>query len=191
MFDVKALLGRQLVEVSLWHEEPSSFQDISIDDSLWNEVKFVAQVSQLHYINFQLWHQEDLARDPHASDHQIALLKREIDVLNQQRNDLIEKLDERILAYLEQQRKPLKIDAGMNSETPGSVIDRLSISALKIYHMQDESLRRDVDEEHLQGCRGKLKVLQEQREDLGCCLKNLIVDLIEGRKYLNLNPAIR
>ena len=82
-------------------------------------------------------------------------------------------------------------DALMNSETPGSVLDRLSINALKIYHMHEESTRVDAREEHRQDCRLKLEILQEQRQDLGRCLEALMEDLICGKKYLKVYRELK
>ena len=79
----------------------------------------------------------------------------------------------------------------MNSETPGSVIDRLSINALKIYHMDEESMRANATEEQRQSCRLKLEILQEQRQDLGRCLEVLMGDLIGGKKYLKVYRELK
>jgi len=94
-------------------------------------------VSTQHQVNFELWHQEDLARDPEVSDTKIAAVKRAIDVLNQRRNDLIEQLDQFLVNVMGSKKVKNSADLELNSETPGSIIDRLSINALKIFHMDD------------------------------------------------------
>lgn len=181
MFDITTLLTQQQQEVLDWHtalpqlELPASTPD-----------QFLQWVSHQNRYNFMLWHEEDEARDRHASDAIIAQVKRNIDQYNQARNDLIEQLDQLIAQHLEAEHIVPALDAKSNSETPGSIIDRLSISALKIYHMQEQLERDDVDESHLQQCQKKVTVLQQQRHDLGICLQELMNDLLSGRKRLKL-----
>ena len=182
LFDVKRMLQQQLREVELWHESPPNFSEHPPE----RQAVFEKKASLQHYMNFQLWHQEDLARDSTASDAQIAQVKRTIDGLNQQRNNLIEALDEWLLHELQAKGIPVAPHASLNSETPGSVIDRLSISALKIYHMREETLRPEAELAHRERCQGRLVVLEEQRADLGQCLAVLIEDLLAGRKVLKI-----
>ncbi len=103
---------------------------------------FLGLVCQQHQFNYQLWHQEDIARSPTVSDSEIANVKRAIDRLNQLRNDWIERLDDALTRHLEEQSIVASPDAPQNSETPGSIIDRLSILALRIYHLE-ETARTD------------------------------------------------
>ncbi len=192
MYDVKNLLQQQLDQVKLWHQEPFVSSDkLEVEDFESEEKYYQAQVSLQHHSNFKLWHQEDLARDQEATDQQIATVKRAIDQLNQQRNNQIEKLDEQILIYLQSHKIKQQADAPMNSETPGSITDRLSINALKIYHMHEESIRANAKEEHRQSCCLKLEILQEQRQDLGRCLEVLMDDLICGKKYLKVYRELK
>ncbi|MBF0288045.1 MAG: DUF4254 domain-containing protein [SAR324 cluster bacterium] len=177
MFDVNELLQSQLEHVAFWHNQPFENPEGQ---------SFEAQALLLYHYNFELWHQEDLARDKTASAHDIAKVKRAIDGFNQQRQDMIEKLDECIISYLQSKKIIPASNAPMNSETPGSVIDRLSINALKIYHMREETLREDASEDHRQRCQSKLNILEEQREDLGNCLHMLLNDLLSGCKYLKI-----
>ena len=184
LFETVKLLERQLKEVEQWHEE------LPQDDSS-ESADFPSLVSTQHQVNFELWHQEDLARDPDVSDSKIAEVKRAIDVLNQRRNDLIEQLDQFLVNVLSRENVNTTDQTELNSETPGSMIDRLSINALKIYHMNEEIQREDVAENHRKKCFGKLSVLQEQREDLRQCLDKLLVDLSIGKKRLKVYQQMK
>ena len=184
LFETVKLLERQLKEVEQWHEE------LPQDDSS-ESADFPSLVSTQHQVNFELWHQEDLARDPDFSDSKIAGVKRAIDVLNQRRHDLIEQLDQFLVNVLSRENVNTTDQTELNSETPGSIIDRLSINALKIYHMNEEIQREDVAESHRKKCFGKLSVLQEQREDLRQCLDKLLVDLRTGKKRLKVYQQMK
>ena len=184
LFETVKLLERQLKEVEQWHEE------LPQDDSS-ESADFPSLASAQHQVNFELWHQEDLARDPDVSDSKIAGVKRAIDVLNQRRNDLIEQLDQFLVNVLSRENVNTTDQTELNSETPGSIIDRLSINALKIYHMNEEIQREDVAESHRKKCFGKLSVLQEQREDLRQCLDKLLVDLRTGKKRLKVYQQMK
>ena len=177
LIDVDGLLQRQLSLVNEWHKSESNPE---------NSDSFYQLVYEQHCTNFKLWHEEDNARDPNASDNLIATVKRSIDRLNQKRNDEIEKIDAGLLKKLEQHSVKILEDATLNSETPGSIIDRLSISALKIYHMDEETRREEAPKEHQENCNNKLMILREQRQDLGRCLMELLEDLISGRKILKV-----
>jgi len=184
LFETVKLLERQLKEVEQWHEELP--QDDSCESS-----DFPSLVSTQHQINFELWHQEDLARDPGVSNSKIAGVKCAIDVLNQRRNDLIEQLDQFLVNVLSRENVKTTDQTELNSETPGSMIDRLSINALKIYHMDEEIQREDAAEIHRKKCFGKLSILQEQREDLMQCLDKLLVDLSTGKKRLKVYQQMK
>ncbi len=195
MFKASELLEQQLNEVVQWHVKAPEPDYVEAFD-------FPNLVSMQHSVNFELWHQEDMARDPDAPDSKIAAVKRAIDVLNQRRNDMIEQMDQYLLYALQSKNIKYTEDAEMNSETPGSIIDRLSINALKIYHMDEEIQRLDVTDEHRKKCSGKLSVLQDQRNDLKKSLETLLADLSSGKKRLkvyqqmkmyndeNLNPVL-
>ena len=184
LFETVKLMERQLKEVEQWHEK------LPQDDSS-ESVDFPSLVSTQHQVNFELWHQEDLARDPDVSDSKIEGVKRAIDVLNQRRNDLIEQLDQFLVNVLSRENVNTTDQTELNSETPGSMIDRLSINALKIYHMNEEIQREDVAESHRKQCFGQLSVLQEQREELGQCLDKLLVDLSTGKKRLKVYQQMK
>ena len=184
LFETVKLLERQLKEVEQWHEE------LPQDDSS-ESADFPSLVSTQHQVNFELWHQEDLARDPDVSDSKIAGVKRAIDVLNQRRNDLIEQLDQFLVNVLSRENVNTTDQTELNSETPGGMIDRLSINAIKIYHMNEEIQREDAAESHRKKCFGKRSVLQEQREDLRQCLDKLLVDLSTGKKRLKVYQQMK
>jgi len=153
-----------------------------------------------HWHNCSLWEQEDLARRRQVPDADIASNKRAIDAHNQKRNDAIERVDEAILGSLGG-TKP-KAKARQHSETAGAMIDRMSILSLKIHHMRLQTERKDVDHNHVATCLARLKVLQEQRNDLAACLDGLLEECAHGdafykvyRQYKmyndpKLNPAI-
>ena len=165
----------------------------SIWTQLWHGVEenaatapLLALVQQQHRRNFDLWHEEDKARDPGAADAQIATVKRAIDKFNQQRNDLIEKLDDYIFETLQRQKIAPGADAPWNSETPGSIIDKLSIMSLKVFHMNEQTERLDATAEHIQKCRTRLETLIRQRDDLATALQMLLNDLFSGAKQMKL-----
>jgi len=183
-FDTNKILEQQLKEVEQWHE-------ILPQEDFAKSVDFPSLVSMQHQVNFELWHQEDLARDPNVSDSKIAAVKRAIDGLNQRRNDLIEQLDQFLVNVLIKKKVKNSPDIELNSETPGSMIDRLSINALKIYHMDEEIQREDASEIHRKNCSGKLSVLREQRQDLRQCLFKLLADLSKGKKRLKVYQQLK
>jgi len=134
-----------------------------------------------HWQNFALWHEEDKARDTLANDAQIATVKRRIDQLNQQRNDLTERCDELLLSFLCEQGLPL-FGAELHTETPGMILDRLSILSLKRYHTLEETERRDVGSEHIARNRARLQTLEEQRSDLANSLDVLWQRILNGER---------
>lgn len=141
-----------------------------------------ARVLEQHRANFDLWHREDTARDPHATDSDIAGIKRAIDVLNQTRNDLVERIDRLLVENAGEQNA----EAPLHSETPGLMIDRLSILALKLYHTEQETLRPEASPDHLARNQSRLRVLKEQRSDLAECLQTLWTDVLARRRRFKL-----
>ena len=135
-----------------------------------------------NWIDTVQWHLEDIIRDPNIDPVQALKIKRRIDASNQERTDMVEYID----SYLLDKYKNVEVrpDAKINTETPAWAIDRLSILALKIYHMQQEVLRTDVDEAHRTACRKKLDVLLNQQQDLSTAIEELIADIEAGRKYM-------
>jgi len=147
---------------------------------------FLRLVCRQHEQNYRLWHQEDIARSTDAGDAEIAQVKRVIDRLNQQRNDLIEQVDDWLVGQLAAWGVRPQPGARMNTETPGSVIDRLSILSLRIYHMKEQAARQDADEAHRERARRKLAVLHEQQSDLCTSLVELLEDVVAGRRRLKV-----
>ncbi len=134
-----------------------------------------------HRANFELWHEEDKARVPGVADAEIVRVKRAIDSLNQRRNDLVEKMDLWLIDKLEQD-----IAAPLHSETPGLMIDRLSILALKIFHTREESRRASATEQHRAKNAERLILLEEQRDDLAGCLDTLWAEVLGGTRRFKL-----
>jgi len=140
---------------------------------------FFALVEENHAFNFQLWHAEDRARREDMGFEFVYQAKREIDQYNQQRNNRMEAMDE----YLYRLIKPkAPKDCAVNSETPGMMIDRLSIMSLKAYHMQAQTQRQDVDEAHRQNCLQKVAIIREQQQQLQRCLQHLILEVQQGTR---------
>lgn len=159
----------------------------SIDAKVENpyeEGTIEASLFTKNWIDAAQWHMEDIIRDPNIDPVEALVLKRRIDKSNQDRTDLVEKID----AYFRELYKDVKPMEGatINTESPAWAIDRLSILALKIYHMQQEVERLDADPAHLERCRTKLSVLLEQRIDLSTAISQLLDDIATGRKYMKV-----
>jgi hypothetical protein len=145
---------------------------------------FAQLVLEQHAANFDLWHKEDEARDPDVSDAVIAQVKHAIDALNQRRNDLVEQIDGALLAFV-----AMNLEAPLNSESPGLIIDRLSILALKIFHTE-EQLHRSTPA-HQDRNRLRLAVLNEQRKDLAACLDELWAAVMLGSRRFKLYRQLK
>lgn len=135
-----------------------------------------------NWIDTVQWHLEDIIRNPEIDPAEALKIKRRIDRSNQDRTDMVEYVD----SYMLDKYKDVKILPGarLNTETPAWAIDRLSILALKIYHMARETERTDVDDAHRAACRRKLDVLLSQQVDLSTAIEELIEDIEAGRKYM-------
>ncbi|MEO7028910.1 MAG: DUF4254 domain-containing protein [Acidobacteriaceae bacterium] len=151
------------------------------------ENSFDKLILDQHRANFDLWHEEDDARDPSASDHDITQHKHTIDTLNQRRNDLAEQIDLLLLAQLPPQNDLVSL----HSETPGMMIDRLSILALKRFHTEEETHRMDAGPAHHQRNRDRLAILDAQRNDLVGCLDALWQDALSGRRRFKLYRQLK
>lgn len=176
MIDVVEITALQHQTVADWHRK-----------SVQNPYEgFAWLVCEQHMRNYYLWHQEDIARSPDVTDREIADVKRKIDSLNQQRNDHIEKLDAAIIEMLGEQNVQPVEGATLNTETPGSAIDRLSIMALRMYHMEEQMNREDASKEHRRKAADRLQRCIEQHRDLSTSLDELLMDLFAGRKFLKV-----
>ena len=136
------------------------------------------------WIDTVQWHYEDIIRDPHIDPVAALQLKRRIDQSNQDRTDLVEQIDS-YFRHTYSNVKPLP-DATINTESPARAVDRLSILALKIYHMREQAERTDASDEHRQKCQAKLDVLLEQQKDLSTAIDQLLADIAAGRKYMKV-----
>lgn len=164
----------------------------SVDASMNNpyELKTIEYYLYLkNWIDAVQWHFEDIIRDPQIDPAEALVLKRRIDKSNQDRTDLVELIDSYFLdKYKEVAALP---DANINTESPAWAVDRLSILALKIYHMQQEVDRTDTTEEHREQCRTKLNILLEQRTDLSTAIDRLLADIEAGRKYMKVYKQMK
>ena len=142
-----------------------------------------------NWIDTVQWHFEDIIRDPQIDPVEALALKRRIDKSNQDRTDLVELIDSYFLDKYKEV-KPLS-DATINTESPAWAIDRLSILALKIYHMQQEVERTDTTEEHRAQCQVKLDILLEQRKDLSSAIDQLLADIEAGKKYMKVYKQMK
>ena len=136
------------------------------------------------WIDTVQWHLEDIIRDPHIDPVEALSLKRRIDRSNQDRTDLVEQID----SYFRMKYSDVKALPGatINTESPAWAVDRLSILALKIYHMREQVERKDADKEHIAKCQKKLDVLLEQQTDLSTAIDQLLADIEAGRKYMKV-----
>jgi len=171
---VSSILDLHRTTVEGWHQ-----RDI---DNPYSDDPWLATVCQQHQFNYLLWHQEDIARSPQVSDQEIAQVKRAIDRFNQQRNDWIEKIDDFLTEKLADWKIGFSTGTPINTETPGSVIDRLSILSLRIYHLEEQLVRDDVDQAHLTSVQEKIAICRLQKDELGEALQQLLDDIFAGKK---------
>jgi cell division protein FtsB len=200
--DIKKGLDLQTELTSAWHvkEEDLEAEYETIMASMRGN-SLIEVIAAQHFMNYSLWHIEDIARRRDVQASMIADCKHKIDSFNQKRNDLIEKIDEAV-TYAISPCLPHKTQEKYNTETLGMAIDRMSIIALKIYHMREQASRNDADSEHKDKCAIKLSQLIEQRERLKQSIFDLIDDYLAGRKAIkpyfqhkmyndkNLNPEL-
>ena len=178
---------------SLYSKEFKNTDTILLDKTL----------NELVVISFELWSHEDEARRTDTSDKNIADIKRNIDKRNQKRHNLIDSIDMLLQKEIEKKVTPVNESIPLNSETPGSIFDRLIVLALRSYHLEKETKRKDADIAHIKRCHFMLKEVAERSEDLLKCLKDLLLDYYSGRKRLksykehklyndpSLNPSLR
>lgn len=142
-----------------------------------------------NWIDTMQWHYEDIIRLPNIDPIEALVLKRKIDASNQDRTDMVEYIDSYFLEKFK--NVTVKEGAKINSETPAWAIDRLSILALKIYHMREEATRESASEEHREKCQEKLNVLLEQRVDLSTAIDDLLNDFATGEKYVKVYKQMK
>ena len=184
MLSADAIVKLHDDSTAAWHDAP-----VNAPDSAYND-PWLARVARQHRANFDLWHIEDEARAPGATDARLADVKRRIDQTNQLRNDLAEDLDRTLLDWLAPQRLPAD-DAELHSESPGLIIDRLSILALMIYHTREEAERKGCAPGHAERNRSRLAVLTEQRTDLAHCLDLLWRETLDGTRRFKLYRQLK
>lgn len=173
-----------------------SINDYHVTDNVNTPIQNPFELKSIEYylylknwIDTVQWHFEDIIRNPHIDPAEALTLKRRIDKSNQDRTDLVELIDN----YFLEQYKDVKVksDATINTESPAWAIDRLSILALKIYHMRQEVERTDTTPEHRAQCKKKLNVLLEQQKDLSSAIDQLIADIQDGRKYMKVYKQMK
>ena len=188
-FDAQEIAARQTDLTARWHQvTPAAAGD-----------GFFRLLEENHLRNFSLWHEEDVARRDDLGFEAVYKAKRNIDRFNQERNDFAEKMDKEFVAGL----KPRESGVPRISETPGMIVDRLSILALKEFHMHEETVRADASAEHKAKCAEKLARIRRQRADLTTALAELFADAAAGRRTFSvyyqfkmyndpaLNPQLR
>lgn len=142
-----------------------------------------------NWVDTVQWHLEDIIRDPNIDPVEALKIKRRIDRSNQERTDMVEYIDSYFLDLYKDVR--VAADATVNTESPAWAIDRLSILALKIYHMEQEVRREDVSQKHIEECGRKLDVLRQQQVDLSGAIDALLDDIAAGRKYMKVYKQMK
>lgn len=142
-----------------------------------------------NWIDTVQWHYEDIIRDPYINPIDALVLKRKIDASNQDRTDLVEYIDSYFLNKY--QSVSIKDEATVNTESPAWAIDRLSILALKIYHMNEEAQRTDATKDHVTKCQNKLDILLAQQKDLSTAIDQLLSDIEQGKKYMKVYKQMK
>ena len=173
-----------------------SINDYHVHDSIETQIKNPYPKNQFEYLLYQKnwidtvqWHLEDIIRDPEIEPAEALKIKRVIDASNQKRTDLVEFID----GYFLNKYKDIKPDknATLNSETIAWALDRLSILALKIFHMSEEANRENTEQSHKTSCQNKLDVLNEQKSDLSTAIDQLIQDIEKGNKYMKIYKQMK
>ena len=173
-----------------------SINDYHVKDSIETQIKnpypkdqFEHLLYQKNWIDTVQWHLEDIIRDPEIEPAEALRIKRVIDASNQKRTDLVEFID----GYFLNKFKDIEPNenATLNSETIAWALDRLSILALKIFHMSEEANRENAEESHKTSCQNKLDVLNEQKIDLSTAIDQLIQDIEKGNKYIKIYKQMK
>jgi hypothetical protein len=172
MISASEIAARQTELTARWHQT----------DPTTTGEGFMRLLEENHLRNFSLWHEEDVARRDDLGFEAVYRAKRNIDRFNQERNNFAEQMDQAVVAEL----RPRDSGCPRNSETPGMMIDRLSILALKEFHMREETVRDDASSEHRSRCTEKLVRIRRQRDDLTTCLAELLADVAAGRRTFSV-----
>jgi hypothetical protein len=189
MLSAKAILSQHDELNSAWHHSTGN-AFVPQESDAAGAGDWLCLVARQHRANFELWHIEDEARAPGATDAELAEVKRRVDRTNQLRNDRTEELDRMLLARLEARSLP-SAEAPLHSESPGLMIDRLSILALKIYHTREEAEREDAPAGHAMRNRERLAILEEQRADLAACMDTLWSETLAGTRRFKLYRQLK
>ncbi len=166
--------------IAQWKTHPITFEQIG----------FLKLVEHNHAFNYQLWHEEDKARRDDMGFEFVYLAKRKIDHFNQQRNNYMEQMDQWLLEQLNP-AEPALNQCPIHSETPGMMIDRLSILSLKQYHMALQTIRTDVDANHLNTCQQKLGLIEKQRSQLSACLQQFLDEITTQKRTFILYHQLK
>ena len=172
MLSASEIAARQTSLTVLWHQTTPAATGEG----------FQRLLDENHLRNFSLWHEEDVARRDDLGFEAIFRAKRNIDRFNQERNNFAEEMDKAIVAALH----PPESGCPRNSETPGMMIDRMSILALKEFHMHEETVRTDASPAHREKCGEKLARIRRQRADLTGCLADLLAEVAAGRRTFSV-----
>jgi Protein of unknown function (DUF4254) len=188
------LSAQEIVELHdrwnrIWHDLLEGHRESDLM-GLETQSEWLNLVARQHRANFELWHIEDEARTPGATEAELARVKREVDLTNQRRNDLAEELDRWLLHWLGDRGLP-NPEAPLHSESPGLIIDRLSILGLKVYHTREEAERTNAPAGHAERNRARLAILQEQRADLAACLDALWRETLAGARRFKLYRQLK
>ena len=183
--DLSAVAALQDECTARWHQETNA-APAALPSQLSTADLVVAQ----HQANYQLWHFEDDARASEVTDRQLAELKRSIDCTNQSRNDLAEQIDSLLLKEIAPLGLP-RAEAELHSESPGLMIDRLSILSLKLFHTQQEVTRLGAPDGHTERNRERLSILVEQRSDLSASLCRLWERVLAGQRRFKLYRQLK
>lgn len=159
----------------------------NVDQSIKNpysENTFESLLYLKNYIDTVQWHLEDIIRDPNINPVKALEIKRRIDQSNQHRTDVVEKMDDRFVEFFKDAK--FSADARLNSETPAWLLDRMSILVLKIYHMKEQTERKDASAEHIAKCNARLSILMEQSADMAGCFDDLMDDVKNGKRRIKV-----
>jgi Protein of unknown function (DUF4254) len=177
-------------EITSLHDRSTAAWHVEAPEVPSSLAGFERAVAEQHLANFELWHAEDAARSPGATDQDIARVKRLIDSVNQRRNDLTERCDRLLLDFLNRRNLPAD-GAELHSETPGMMLDRLSILSLKVFHTREEIDRPEAPSGHSRRNRERLCILTEQRDDLASSLDRLWQQVLNRQRGFKLYRQLK